>query len=87
MHIAINILIKLVFNIFFYRLWQEINENIGSKVMIENEDLPKLEYTSWIFKETLRLWPLVPSINRLLNEDLIINGYFVPKNTEISVIY
>lgn len=53
--------------------------------MIEKEDLYKLDYIGMVFKEALRLWPPVPSINRITVEDIHINGYFIPKNTEISV--
>lgn len=64
----------------------EVREKLGCKPVIEADDLPSLEYISWVFKETLRLWPAVPSVNRFINEDLTIRGHFIPKNTEISVI-
>lgn len=53
--------------------------------MLEIEDLHNLEYTQCVYKEALRLWPPIPSVNRITNEDLFINSYFIPKDTEISV--
>jgi cholesterol 24(S)-hydroxylase len=67
------------------RLKEEINQVIGSRRTITNEDLTKLNYVKNVFKETLRLWPVIPSINRITNEELIIDNIIIPKNTEISV--
>lgn len=67
------------------RVEQEVREKLGFKRVIESDDLGHLEYIGWVFKETLRLWPVIPSINRLISEDLNIQGYYVPKGTEISV--
>jgi len=64
----------------------EVKEKLGCKSIIEKEDLQNLEYIGWVFKETLRLWPAVPSLNRITTEDLNIREYFIPKNTQISVI-
>nr|QUF59385.1 cytochrome p450 CYP3049B3 [Brachionus angularis] len=66
------------------KLRNEIDKTIGSKQTLNFEDLEKLEYTGNVFKETLRLWPTVPSLNRLIDKETFIDQYLIPENTEIS---
>lgn len=62
-----------------------MSKKLGCKPVIEWEDVCQLEYTGWVFKETLRIWPAVAAVHRITTEDLILNDMFIPKNTEISV--
>jgi cytochrome P450 len=48
-------------------------------------DLPNLPYTEMVVKESMRIYPAVSGVNRKTLEDVNIGGYFVPKDTEISV--
>nr|ATW72320.1 cytochrome p450 CYP3049E5 [Brachionus calyciflorus] len=63
------------------KLREEIDSVLGSKKYINNDDLSKLEYTSAVFKESLRKWPPVASFSRILDEDIELLGYKIPKNT------
>ncbi|XP_076327237.1 cytochrome P450 4c3-like isoform X2 [Tachypleus tridentatus] len=45
------------------------------------EDTKKMKYLECAIKESLRLFPSVPFFGRLLKEDLVINGYHIPKGT------
>ncbi|HJU58727.1 MAG TPA: cytochrome P450, partial [Nitrososphaeraceae archaeon] len=47
------------------------------------DDLPKLEYTEKIFKETLRIRPSVWALSRLTNEEYKIGEYVIPINSVI----
>jgi len=47
------------------------------------DDLPKLEYTEKIFKETLRIRPSVWALSRLTNEEYKIGKYVIPNNSVI----
>jgi cytochrome P450 len=38
-----------------------------------------------VFKETLRLWPPAPQVSRRLEQDMEIDGLFVPKHTFVFV--
>ncbi len=67
------------------RLRCEIDSVLGSKNRIDLEDLNKLNYLNCVYKETLRLWPPIPEIARLVDTDLSVEGYKVPKNTWIEV--
>jgi cytochrome P450 len=48
-------------------------------------DIPGLRYTSWVVKETMRLYPPVPSVGREALTDCEIGGYHVPKGAQIAV--
>ena len=43
------------------------------------EDLSKLDYTTMCIKETLRLHTIVPFIGKLSSEDVVVDGYRIPK--------
>lgn len=49
------------------------------------EDLSKLNYVTLCIKETLRLYPLLPFVGKLSSEDVVVNGYRIPKGTWIGI--
>uniref|UniRef100_UPI003B50743C cytochrome P450 4C1-like n=1 Tax=Harmonia axyridis TaxID=115357 RepID=UPI003B50743C len=65
------------------RVIEEIDQVLGKKAKNPtHEDLPKLEYLECCIKETLRLYPSVPSIGRIAGEDFTTTtGYRIPKGT------
>ncbi|XP_071828994.1 cytochrome P450 4V2-like isoform X6 [Apostichopus japonicus] len=52
---------------------------------VTNDDIQNLTYLNCVVKEALRLFPPVPLIARQLEEDTVLSGNFVPKDT-ITVI-
>ncbi|KAL3225845.1 hypothetical protein MRX96_025427 [Rhipicephalus microplus] len=49
------------------------------------EDLKRMKYLDICFKESLRLFPSVPIIGRVLDEDMVVDGYKIPKGVTCFV--
>ncbi|KAH0618647.1 hypothetical protein JD844_018036 [Phrynosoma platyrhinos] len=59
---------------------EEIKEVLGDQETIQWEDLGKMTYTTMCIKESLRLYPPVPLIARVLNSPLVFDdGRALPK--------
>ncbi|KAB7505398.1 Cytochrome P450 97B2, chloroplastic [Armadillidium nasatum] len=50
-----------------------------------SSDIREMKYLECCIKESLRLFPSVPAFGRELNEDVIIDGYTVPKGTSTVI--
>ena len=46
--------------------------------------LAQLRYTDWVIKETMRLYPPVPSIGRQATCDYEVMGFHIPKGAQVS---
>ena len=57
------------------KIMPEINDSLTPSAM--NSEIP---YTRAVLKETFRLNPISVGVGRILNKDLILGGYQVPKN-------
>jgi cytochrome P450 len=58
----------------------------GKKKIYRNptvKDLPKFKYIEKIFRESMRIYPPVWSIGRLVEEDYLIDKYTIPKGSSI----
>ncbi|XVF09635.1 hypothetical protein REPUB_Repub07fG0111000 [Reevesia pubescens] len=67
-------------------LQQELQSIVGNKRMVEEMDLQKLPYLDMVVKETLRLHPTAPLlVPRESMEDIVIDGYYIPKKSRILV--
>lgn len=64
----------------------EIDQVLGERTEVTFQDVADLKYCSAIFKETLRLYPPAPIVDRCLSETLNVDGYDVPKGSPIWVI-
>lgn len=64
---------------------EEIDRVLGERTEITYQDVAELKYCSAIFKEALRLYPPAPSIGRQIKDTMHINGYEIPKETNIIV--
>ncbi|XP_071488187.1 cytochrome P450 4V2-like [Diadema antillarum] len=68
------------------RLHEEIDEVLGdANRPVNTDDLTKFSYLDRVLKETLRLFPPAPAISRTLDEDIVIDGKVVPKETDITL--
>ncbi|KAL0431528.1 UNVERIFIED_CONTAM: cytochrome [Sesamum radiatum] len=65
---------------------QELDSQIGHDRLVEEHDLPKLNYLHCIILETLRLFPSVPTlVPHVSSQDFELGGYDIPKGTMIIV--
>ena len=64
---------------------EEIRSVLGDRKTIEWRELDALEFTTMCLKESMRLYPPVPFISRLINEDIKVDHYVIPKGTAVSV--
>ncbi|XP_044575508.1 cytochrome P450 4C1-like [Cotesia glomerata] len=72
------------------KCYEELVEIFGDKITeeteIEIEDLNRMEYLERVIKETMRLFPIAPLLNRKVNGDLDIGGgYTLPKGSTVIV--
>ncbi|KAL4568675.1 hypothetical protein LXL04_024290 [Taraxacum kok-saghyz] len=65
---------------------KELEEVVGKAKIIEESDIQRLPYLQCIVKETLRIHPPVPFlIPRKTKTKVKLNGYIVPKGTQVLV--
>lgn len=65
---------------------EELNAVVGLDRMVEESDIPKLEYLYMVIKEGLRLHPVAPLLGpHEAMEDIVIDGYYIPKQSRIIV--
>ncbi|XP_023730910.1 cytochrome P450 93A3 [Lactuca sativa] len=62
---------------------EEIEKVVGKDRLLQESDIPNLPYLQAIVKESLRLHPTAPVIQRISTEDSTIGGYHIPANTTI----
>ncbi|GAU27760.1 hypothetical protein TSUD_215710 [Trifolium subterraneum] len=67
-------------------LQDEIQNEVGSKRMVEEKDLKKLNYLDMVIDEALRLYPVAPLlVPRECRESITIDGYFIKEKTRVIV--
>lgn len=69
------------------KVHQELDDIFGSDAErdVTAEDLKRMKYLDICFKESLRLFPAAPIIGRLLDEDMVVDGYRIPRGVTCFV--
>lgn len=55
------------------------------KKYLDFDDLEKLSALDWVMRESLRMYPPLPTMPRMLMEDTEYHGYLLRKNTLVSI--
>ncbi|KAE9619169.1 putative flavonoid 3',5'-hydroxylase [Lupinus albus] len=72
--------------IIFKKAHEEMDQVIGNQRRLKESDLQMLPYLQAICKETYRLHPSTPlNLPRVSSQPCQVNGYYIPKNTRLSV--
>ena len=74
-----------LFCINLVRLQQEIDSVLEGRPFVEYEDLSRLEYVGQVFKETLRLYPVASGTSRHVKDEVNIDGFRIPANSDVMV--
>ncbi|XP_065876296.1 cytochrome P450 71AU50-like [Euphorbia lathyris] len=68
------------------KIQKEVEEKVGMHRLVEESDLGNLEYVNMVIKETLRLHPIATFlIPHSASEDTIVDGFFIPKDSQIFI--
>nr|XP_011465681.1 PREDICTED: cytochrome P450 CYP736A12-like [Fragaria vesca subsp. vesca] len=68
------------------RLQEELQTVVGMDRMVEESDLPNLDYLDLVVKESFRLHPVAPLLDPHESiKDITIDGYDVPKKSRLIV--
>lgn len=68
------------------KLQGELTSIVGLDRMVEEEDLPKLEYLDLVLKETFRLHPVAPFlVPRESIGDIVINECYIPRGSRVMI--
>ena len=67
------------------KMLEELQSVLGNKPA-EHDDLPRLKYTRAIFEEAMRLYPPVPILSRVAENEDFISDRHIPKGSIMMVI-
>ncbi|KAK4434009.1 Isoleucine N-monooxygenase 1 [Sesamum alatum] len=66
------------------RACQELDQVVGRDRLVDESDLPKLNYVKACAKEAFRLHPMVPfNVPHVSSKNTIVGGYFIPKGSQV----
>jgi cytochrome P450 len=66
------------------RVHAELEEVLGGRPATQ-DDIPKLSFTRRVFEETLRLYPVLWVIPRIVQTDDVIGGYPIPAGSTVII--
>ncbi|CAG9773151.1 unnamed protein product [Ceutorhynchus assimilis] len=66
------------------KVYEEVMEVVGDKD-ITHQDLPNLKYTEAVICETLRLFPIIPTLGRRCDEDINLGTKIIPKGSSCII--
>ena len=64
---------------------EEVIRVMGERNEVDWEDIAKFSYLTCFIKESIRLYPPVTFISKMMNKPLIIDGFTIPANTSLDI--
>ena len=68
-------------------LYREVTSVLAHDEHANAQALTKMPYLKAWIRETLRLYPVLSSLPRLLSEDLLLSGYKIPAGTQVNIMF
>lgn len=66
------------------KAYEELDRVVGKDRLVQESDLPKLNYVKACLRESFRLHPLAPfNVPHVSSEDTVVGGYFIPKGSYV----
>ena len=69
------------------KLYREVLSVVGPSEPVDVEALARMPFLKACIRETLRLYPVFPSLTRKLEEDIVLKGYKIPAGTQIEFLF
>ncbi|XP_018322335.1 probable cytochrome P450 301a1, mitochondrial [Agrilus planipennis] len=66
-------------------LYEEVKKSVSSDGSITKSAFDKMVYLKACIKESLRLKPPMPLLTRILNKDVVVNNYKIPRGTYVLI--
>lgn len=68
------------------KMCEELDEVFGnSDRWPTNEDLRRLKYVEYVYLESLRMYPPIPFITRIISEDVVVDDYLIRAGTVVAI--
>lgn len=65
---------------------KELDMIVGKERLVEESDIPKLNYINACILESFRLHPIAPfNLPHLSTQNAIVSGYFIPKGSHVLI--
>ncbi|KAI4356019.1 hypothetical protein L6164_000073 [Bauhinia variegata] len=66
------------------RATEEIDKVVGKERLVQESDLPRLNYVKACIREAFRLHPVMPfNFPHVSMKDTVVNNYFIPKGSQV----
>ncbi|PIN07889.1 Cytochrome P450 CYP2 subfamily [Handroanthus impetiginosus] len=67
-----------------HKAYKELDKVVGWDRLVDESDLPKLNYVKACIKEAFRMHPVNPfNVPHVSTKDMVVGGYFIPKGSHV----